>query len=123
MSSIMRRLFSRRGERGDRPAVRGPLIIVNVNFFGADAARWFFGFLRRRRPAPAIEPPPRPRSMPSSFISGGRSRALAELDACIPNEPRGFDRRAGPVINEAEPATDPAPPVRIYLGRPRRERE
>jgi hypothetical protein len=120
--SIMRRLFSRRGERGDRPSVSGPLIVVNINFFGLDAARSFFSFLRRRRRVPASEAPRRI-STQSSFVGGGRSRALSELDACIPNEPRGFDRRAGPVINEAEPATEPAPPVRILLGRPRRERE
>jgi len=111
------RLFARR--RADRPAARGPLIIVNLNFFFGLGAPILRGLLRRG--APAIEPPPRPRSMPSSFISGGRSRALAELDACLP-EPRRFERGAGPVIDQAEPATDPAPGVRIYLGRPRRER-
>jgi hypothetical protein len=108
------RLFSRR--RADRPAARGPLVVINLNFFFGLGAPILRGLLRRQ--APALEPPRRPRSMPSSFVGGGRSRALSELDACIPNEPRGFDRRAGPVINEAEPA----PPVRILLGRPGRER-
>jgi hypothetical protein len=118
MSSIIRRLFARRGERGDRPSDRGPLVVVNI-FVGLDAtAGWVRGLLRRRRRVPASEAPRR--SMPSSFIGGGRSRALSELDSCIPNEPRRSDRGAGPVMDEAEPATDPAPPVRIYLGRLRR---
>jgi len=118
---MLRRLFARRGERADRPAARGPLVVINLNFFFGLGAPILRGLLRRQ--APELEPPRRPRSMPSSFIGGGRSRALSELDACIPNEPRGFDRGAGPVINEAEPATELAPPVRILLGRPRRERE
>jgi len=103
VSSIMRRLFSRRGERDDRASVSGPLIVVNINFFGLDAARSFFSFLRRRRRVPASEATRRisTQSRQSSFVGGGRSRALAELDARIePNEPRGFDHGAAPVIDE-----------------------
>jgi hypothetical protein len=113
---IFGRLFDRRDRQiSDRPSVRGPLIVVNVNFFGLDAARWFFGFLRRRRRAPAIEAARRI-STQSSFIGGGRARALAELDARIePVQSARFDHGAGPVVDEA----DPAPPIRIYLGRPR----
>jgi len=115
--SILRRLLPRR-DRADRRVA--PLIVVNI-FVGLDAAGWLRGLLRRRRRIAAIEPPRR--SMPSSFIGGGRSlagRALAELDAQIPSEPRHF-HGAAPVVEEA-PATDPAPPVRILLGRPHRGR-
>jgi hypothetical protein len=114
---IFGRLFNRRDrEISDRPSVRGPLIVVNVNFFGLDA-HWLRGLLRRRRIAPPR--PTRPISMQSSFLGGGRARALAELDGRI--ESRGFDRGSAPVVEEA-PATEPAPPVRILLGRPGRER-
>jgi hypothetical protein len=98
---IFGRLFDRRDRQiSDRPSVRGPLIVVNVNFFGADAARWFFGFLRRRR-RPAASEAPRRISTQSSFVGGGRSlasRALAELDSRIePSEPSGFDHLGAPV--------------------------
>lgn len=116
--SILRRLLPRR-DRADRRGA--PLVVIQINFFGFDAAAWVRGLLHRRRRIAAIEPPRR--SMPSSFIGGGRSlagRALAELDAQIPSEPRHF-HGAAPVVEEA-PATDPAPPVRILLGRPHRGR-
>ena len=66
---ILRRLFGRGSGLSDRPSIRGPLVIVNINFFGADAARWLSGFLRRRRHTAAGEPPPLRRSMPSSLWS------------------------------------------------------
>jgi hypothetical protein len=105
---IFHYLFGRRDRQiSDRPSVRGPLIVVNVNFFGLDAARWFFGFLRRRRRAPAIEAARRI-STQSSFIGGGRARALAELDARIePSEPSGFDH-PGALVEDA--------PRRIEVG-------
>jgi len=100
--SILRRLVARR-ERGDRPSDRGPLIVVNmnINFLGFDAAGWLRGLVRRRRRIPASEAPRRI-STQSSFVGGGRGRALAELDARIePSElPRGFDHGAAPVIDE-----------------------
>lgn len=97
--SILRRLLARR-ERSDRPSDRGPLIVVNINFFGFDAAGWLRGLVRRRRPIPASEAPRRI-STQSSFGGGGRGRALAELDARIePSEPRGFDHGHAPVIDE-----------------------
>jgi hypothetical protein len=98
---IFRHLFGRRDRQiSERPSIRGPLIVVNVNFFGADAARWLFGFLRRRRRAAASEARRRI-STQSSFVAGGRARALAELDARIePSEPSGFDHGAAPVIDE-----------------------
>lgn len=98
--SILRRLFGR--ERADRP-VRGPLIVVNINFFGVDAAHWLRGLLQPRRRVQASGAPRRI-STQSSFVRGGRSlagRALAELDSRIePSEPRGFDHGHAPVIDE-----------------------
>jgi hypothetical protein len=99
--SILRRLFGR--DRADRP-VRGPLVVIQINFFGLDTTGWLRGLLRRRRRALAGEAPRRI-SRQSSFVGGGRSqasRALADLDSRIiePSEPRGFDHGAAPVVDE-----------------------
>jgi hypothetical protein len=99
---IFDRLFDRRDwQLSDRPArVRGPLVVIQINFFGFDTTGWLRGLLRRRRRALAGEAPRRI-STQSSFVGGGRARALAELDARIePSEPSGFDHGAAPVIDE-----------------------